>query len=522
VAVDHRAAAIAPVTMGRPSAWTPWQRPLDRRNFLKVGAGLGAAAALSPMLIDPRRVLAGVQTRAPGSLPFPGRPAGQPQPDLAPELANIDHIIIVMMENHSFDNYLGMLPYRVPALGGRVDGFPVLGSDSVPVATQTDSKGASHRAFPMTTPCQPGAVSQSWDASHQAWHQGAMDGFLVGSSPAAMGYWDDTTLPFYYSLAAQFPVCDRYFSSTLCQTYPNRVFSMAATAAGLISTDTPPPTVTPANGHIFDVLTSHGIDWADYYASLPSPGLFGAVWAAQQQGTHLFGPLGSVPATVAAFSAVCNSGMLAPVVMVETDYQYASEENAQDVQSGETFVAGVLNALMRSPSWARSLLIFTYDEHGGYYDHVAPPAVLNPGDGSHPSAINLYGDDYTSLGIRVPAVVVSPWAKAGFTSHTVYEHCSILATIERKWNLPALTYRDANANHFGDCLVSSGPAPFATPPTLAQAPTATEADSVSCEQTGSPLPTVVPEGVPVALLGAGAAAAAWASRRHAVTRTTTA
>jgi phospholipase C len=413
------------------------------------------------------------------------------------------------MENHSFDNYFGMLPRRVPALAARVDGFPAFGPDGVPTATQTDAAGVAHRAYPMTTSCQPGGVSQNWDASHDAWDQGAMDGFLIGSSAAAMGYWDDATLPFYYSLASNFPVCDRYFSSTLCQTYPNRVFAMAATAAGLIDTATPPPTVTPANGHIFQVLDHYGINWADYYAELPSPGLFGAAWAAQQQGTHLFGPLGSVPATVAAFSAICAAGTLPPVVMVETDYQYGSEENPQDIQVGQYFVNGVVNALMSSPMWATSLLVFTYDEHGGYYDHVPPPAALSPGDGSHPSAANTYGDDYTSLGIRVPAVVVSPWARSGFTSHTVYDHTSILATIERKWNLPALTYRDANANHLGDCLVSSGPAPFATPPTLTAAPDVTEPSSASCEQTGSPLPPVnVPEENAALLVGAGAAAAA--------------
>ena len=331
------------------SRWTPWQRDIDRRRFLTVGAGLGAAAALSPMLFNPRRVLAGLTTRAPGSRPFPTRPAGQPQPDLAPELANIDHIIIVMMENHSFDNYFGMLPYRVPALASRVHGFPSVGPDGIPMATQTDSNGVAHRAFPMTTPCQPGAVSQSWTASHQAWDHGAMDGFLLGSSAAAMGYWDDSMLPFYYSLAAHFPVCDRYFSSTLCQTYPNRVFAMAGTAAGLISTDTPPPTVTPANGHIFDVLSAHNINWADYYASLPSPGLFGAAWAAQQQGTHLFGPLGTVPATVAAFAAACTAGTLPPVVMVETRLPVRQRGE----RAGHPGRADVRRPVSSTRSWAR-------------------------------------------------------------------------------------------------------------------------------------------------------------------------
>ena len=479
-----------------------------------------AAGMVPGSLLSATRALAAGPLRSPYSLPFPGRPAGEPQPDLAPELANIDHIIVVMMENHSFDNYFGMLPYRVPALAGRVDGWPQLDAagNPIPPVTQRDSAGVAHGTYPMPDGCQPGGVSQAWDVSHAAYDGGRMDGFLHGSSPAALGYWDQRILPFSYSLASTFPVCDRYFSSTLCQTYPNRVFSMAGTAAGLTNTDTPPPTVTPNNGHIFDVLSQHGIGWADYYSELPSPGLFGPAWAAEQEGTHLFGPFGAPQAAIAAFQAKCNAGTLEPVVLVEPDYQYGSEENPQDVRVGQTFVAGVVNALMSSPAWARSLLVLTYDEHGGYYDHVVPPAALQPGDGAHPGdaeppgsrPASLYGDDYTIYGFRVPTVIVSPWARQSFTSHTVYDHTSILATIERKWNLPALTYRDANANHLGDCLVSAGPAPFATPPALAAAPLRTEADSIACEEYGSdPLNPAAntPEAPSVALIGAAGAAA---------------
>ena len=494
----------------------PWQRPVRRREFLKIGAALGAAALLPAGVVDARRVLAATTgLRAPGSLPFPGRPAGQPQPDLAPELANIDHIIIVMMENHSFDNYFGMLPWQVPALGSRVDGYARLTAGGTPDVTQVDNNGAVQRAYHMPNGCQPKNVSQSWDSSHLAYDGGAMDGFLRQSSVEALGYWDQSDLPLYYALGAQFPVCDRWFSSTLCQTYPNRVFMMAGTAAGLVSTDTPPPTVTPANGHIWQVLDHYGINWGDWYSELPTPGLFGPAWAAEQQGTHLFGPFGAPQATIAAFAAQCQAGTLPPVVMVEPDYQWGSEENPQDIQTGQTFVAGVVQALLGSPSWSRSLLVFTYDEHGGYYDHVPPPAALQPGDGSHPQTPNTYGDDYTIAGIRVPAVIVSPWARANFTSHTVYDHTSILATIQRKWNLPALTYRDANANHFGDCLVSSGPAPFATPPAMPSPPARTEADSISCEQDGGTdvVPPVEVNEAPGAALLAGAAGAALLARR---------
>ena len=502
-----------------PRSWV-----MDRRGFLRLAGGLALATALPPALgVRVSDVLAASEPRKPGSLPFPDRPAGEPQPALAPELANIDHIIIVMMENHSFDNYYGMLPYQVPSLAGRVDGFPQLGADGVPTATQTDPQGHTYRAFPMPSGCQGGGVSQSWDASHQAYDGGRMDGFLVGSTEQAMGYWDEQTLPFYYALASSFPVADRWFCSSLCQTYPNRVFMMAGTACGLVSTDTPPPTVHPPNGHIFEVLDQHGITWASYYTNLPTPGLFGADYVAEREGRNFFGPAGAPQTTIQLFGAACKAGTLPQVVMLEADYQWGSEENPQDITVGQRFVSEAVTTLMQYPDvWKRSLLVFCYDEHGGYYDHVAPPAALSPGDGTHPDLpqSDWYGDDYTRLGFRVPAVVVSPWARPNYTSHTVYDHTSILATIQRKWNLPALTYRDANANPIGDCLVSSGPAPFEQPPPLDVSALKTEVDSITCENVpgaaGTYPPPEVPEGpVPlIAAAGALAGGAAIARRRR--------
>ena len=502
-----------------PRGWV-----MSRRRFLQLTGGLAAALTL-PAAIGGRvtDVIAGAAPRAPGSLPFPGRPAGVPQPDLAPELANIDHIIVLMMENHSFDNYLGMLPHDVAALAGRVDGFPAIGADGIPTVTQTDAQGNTYRAFPMPNGCQGGGISQDWRASHEAYDSGRMDGFLLGSSEMALGYWDANSLPLYWDLASTFPVCDRWFSSTLCQTYPNRVFLMAGTAAGLVSTDTPPPTVKPPNGHIFDVLDHYGISWGTYYTNLPTPGLFGADYAAEREGRNFFGPAGTPQATAQLFGAACAAGTLPSVVLVEPDYQFGSEENPQDVTVGQRFVGEVMSTLFQHPEvWQRSLVLWLYDEHGGYYDHVPPPAALSPGDGTHPALPQdqWFGDDYTVLGIRVPAVVISPWAKPGFTSHTVYDHTSVLATIQRRWNLPALTYRDANANHVGDCLVSSGPAPFAAPPALSAAALRTEADSVVCEEVpgaaGSYPPAQVPDGAAPLLAGAGVAAlaAAAATRRR--------
>ncbi|HYW22513.1 MAG TPA: alkaline phosphatase family protein [Terriglobales bacterium] len=459
--------------MGAPLDDRSW---LTRRRFLRGASALalGAAAASTPLGLAVAADDGDRRLRRPGSLPFPDRPAGEPQPDLAPELAPIEHIVLVMQENHSFDSYLGMLPHRVRSRR-RVDGFPRLDRDGRPAVVQEDALGQRFQAFPMPNACQlNGHPGQNWIASHTAFDGGRLDGFVRASGEVAVGFWDDRTLPFYYSLATHFPVCDRFFCSTLAQTFPNRVFAMAATAAGLIATTNPPPEVHPANGHLFDLLEAHGIDWVDFFTDLPSPGLFGRAWALARLGSRLIGPTGSIDGTLAALRAVIQAGTLPPVVMVEPDFGHASEENPQNVQAGEKFVAGVAQALMANPKvWERTLLVWYYDEHGGYYDHVPPPRALNPGDGSHPllpAGVPSFGDDYTRLGFRVPAVVVSPWARRDFVSHTVFDHTSVLRTIEIKWNLPALTLRDANANDLRECLVRRGPAPFLEPPALVAAP----------------------------------------------------
>ena len=145
-------------------------------------------------------------------------------------MPEIDHIVVVMQENHSFDNYLGML--------GRGDGF-TLDRHGRPTNTNPDPTGGYVRAFHETDTSQAGHVTQSWDASHIQYAEGRNDGFIgpESSSDWSMAYYTGEEIPFYYSLARTFPLCDRYFCSVLAQTYPNRRFLLAGTAFGLIATD---------------------------------------------------------------------------------------------------------------------------------------------------------------------------------------------------------------------------------------------------------------------------------------------
>ncbi|HMC08976.1 MAG TPA: alkaline phosphatase family protein, partial [Actinomycetota bacterium] len=424
----------------------------SRRTLLKgMAAGAGLALA-GPLARFGSGVASGAGTRtgalaAPGSLPFPHLPPG------TDTLPAIDHIVVLMMENHSFDNYFGML--------GRGDGFR-LGPDGMPTSSNPDAAGNRVRAYHAPDLCQNhGGVSQSWNASHRAWDNGANDGFVIASSPQAIAYYRAEDLPFYYGLAGTFPVCDRYFSSVLAQTYPNRRFLMAGTALGQVGDPAPSLTDAPPNGTIFDRLDDHGISWKNYFVDLPTTALF------PYQLTKSPGKV--LP--VAAFLLDASLGTLPAVSLVDPQSSVASEESPQDIAFGAAYASAIVHAVLTGPAWPRTVLIFTYDEGGGYYDHVPPPAAVPPD--AIPPAIHVPPDlpgGYDHYGFRVPTVIVSPWARPNYVSHEVHDHTSILKLIETKWNLPALTYRDANANDLRECLVSRGPAPFEEPPQLTPAP----------------------------------------------------
>ena len=284
-----------------------------------------------------------------------------------------------------------------------------------------------------------------------------MDGFVTLSGGVAMGYWTRKDLPFTYSLASKFPLADRWFSSVLGQTDPNRRYLFAGTSSGMTddinSTNLESPgrdtlLATPANGTIFQRFDTYGISWTDYASSFPlgaTPELYpvddGALLAGRRK------------ALTARFFDDARAGTLPQFSLIDPNYDTQSQENPQNIVVGEAFLARVVRAVASGPRWNRTILIVTYDEHGGYYDHVPPPVALAPDD-IQPvvKAGESTYDGFSRYGIRVPGVIVSPYAKRRHVSHTVYDHTSILAFVERKWNLPAMTLRDANANDLVDML----------------------------------------------------------------------
>jgi phospholipase C len=318
----------------------------------------------------------------------------------------IRHVVLLMMENHSFDNYLGTL--------GRGDGL------ADPPLDNRTSSGRVVTPFRLSSPQQPqGMPTQSWDASHLQYGDGSNDGFVSAiekSSPRAdaslaMGYWSEEDLPFYAGLARTFPVADRWFASCLGPTFPNRRFLMAGTANGLIDDEIAGVIDYPASGTIFDLLNRHGIMWANYHHVPPrrlySRQIGGAGslhlgrrgrLLARQLLPHVARQVrGEIQCTanlyalgllrtirhlrgIEQFFDEVASGTLPPVSIVDPDFQTCSEENPQDIHAGEGFAAAVINAVMRGQSWPHTLLIWLYDEHGGYYDHVPPPAAVEPDD----------------------------------------------------------------------------------------------------------------------------------------------
>jgi phospholipase C len=491
--------------------------PVTRRSFLINGALVTAAALHGPFARAPRRppfhqsrtsqrealrVLGRSSVRLPGSLPHPELAAGT---DTLPE---IEHVVVLMMENHSYDNFFGMLG-RGPGLTPRGDGFR-LGTDGYPTASNPYANGFQQRAFRMPTTCQlNGKPSQEWTQSHIQYANGTNDGFVISQSgPVAMGYWTAHDLPFTYALAAQFPIGDRWFCSVLGQTDPNRRFLIAATASGMtddIGTSSAAMTLgaVPPGGTIFSRLTDAGISWADYNSTGPG-------------GTTMYlypavdGAYASHAKPIAQFFTDAQAGSLPSFSLLDPNYGTQSQENPQNIVVGESFLASVVNAIGSSPAWPKTILIITWDEHGGYYDHVPPPAalapdsiapVVQPGESSY--------DGYTRYGFRVPAVVVSPYAKRDYVSHLVYDHTSIPAFVERKWNLPAMTHRDANANDLTDFLdlnaMSRGQPTFRQLPSL---PASGENSStLACSTTGPgtippPSPPPIPLRVDMRDLGA--------------------
>jgi len=391
------------------------------------------------------------------------------------QLDSIQHIVVLMLENRSFDHMLGLLyadqNNQSPAgqaydglsgkesnpasNGAAIEVYAIQASDNnayfQPGADPGEGYSATNSQLfgSATAPTPPRATNQGfvtdyaytlgWQAREQGWS------ILPGTAASdIMGIFPPTMLPVLSGLARAYAVCDQWFSSVPTETLPNRAFVCAATSQGHMDDKTKSYTAPS----IFGLLSKHNQSWAIYGYTQPPLTRQNFPDTIQAADSH-FG-------LFTDFQAAAQQGTLPAYTFLEPSWDAAgnSQHPNYDVALGEQLIHDVYYALRsNSASWNQTLLIITYDEHGGCYDHVPPPSGAVPPDQS----VGEYGFDFTRFGVRVPTVLVSPLIAPG----TVFrvppgsmplDHTSILKTVETRWNLPALTARDAAAPDIGAVL----------------------------------------------------------------------
>jgi phospholipase C len=342
----------------------------------------------------------------------------------SPAASGIDHIVLVMMENRSFDHFLGWLP----GANGRQGGLSYPDRSGVMRPT--------HRLAPDFQGCGFSNPDHTYAGGRIEYDGGACDGWLRAglNDVYSIGYYQGADLPFLGRAAPGWTVCDRYFSAIMAETFPNRIYQHAAQTDRLQST--PQISSLPT---IWDRLSAKGLKGRYYYSDLP----FLAVW-----GTRYL----SISRPIQQFFLDCVLGTLPHVAFV--DPRLMGEDTGTtnddhpfgDIRAGDSFLNDIYQAVTTSPAWSSTVLVVSFDEWGGFFDHVPPPAAPIPP--SDRAAGNLDG----LRGFRVPAIVISPFARRQFVSHTLYDHTSVLRMIEWRWGLPALSVRDAGANNLASTL----------------------------------------------------------------------
>lgn len=372
----------------------------------------------------------------------------------------IETIVILMQENRSFDHYFGHFNQYT----GKSDVLQAPADAQNP--DRAGQPGGAHQWLRAEHMCFLD-TNHEWDGSHHQYNDGKNDGFYetnhdfageIMPNPTkpqrngerAMRWFDQKEIPFYYALAKEFALGDHYFCSLLGPTWPNRMFLFAATSFGQTENFFPDISKSPfpqTDVVVLDELDKRHVDWKLYTAGGP-PGVTTVVSLELPKRWNR-----EVVFSMEDFYRDAKDGKLPPVVYLDANFlrtgdpEGETEHPPSDMQVGQKFVWDITKALFTSPQWSKMAFFMMYDEHGGLFDHVAPPKACVPDqspvvDKEHkpvPGAFDRYG-------FRVPFLVVSPYAKKGFVTHQVYDHASVLRFVQAKHRLPALTARDANAN----------------------------------------------------------------------------
>ena len=348
-------------------------------------------------------------------------------------IANIDHVVVLMQENRSYDSYFAQLHFQ--------------GQPQSSVESQRPNPnplgGPPINPFLTTSPCTTADLNHGWDGTHLEINGGSMNGFTAQNvdptdptGARAMAYYDQRTLPFYYGIANEFSIADRYFASVPGPTFPNRLYLLTGTSAGYVSNVLRFYT----QKSIFQSLDEAHVSWKIYLATFQVEQLLQYV---HDHPDHV--------SDMPHYFADAAAGTLPQVAFVESNgfgtvNTESDEHPPANVQVGEKFTHDVVSALVNSPDWASAAMFLTYDEHGGYYDHVAPPAAVPPDDIKPMVPASDPFNEFNLYGVRVPALAISPYSNPHHVSHDVYDHTSILKFIETRFGLPPLTRRDAAAN----------------------------------------------------------------------------
>lgn len=335
----------------------------------------------------------------------------------APEASGIEHVVVVTMENRSFDHFLGWLPHA----DGRQEGLVYLDAAGVPHET--------FRLAPDYQGCAYNDPDHSYDGGRVELNGGACDGWLVAGENDAfsIGYYKRNDLRFFAGAARDWTTCDRYFCSIMAETWPNKIYQFAGQTDRIDNTFDLCTLPT-----IWDRLAAANVPARYYFSDVP----FVALWGLQYLPIARPFPAFLSDAAAGDLPAV---SFIDPRFIDEATGTSGDDHPYADVRNGQKFMEQIYRAVTTSPDWPHTVLVFTYDEWGGFFDHVPPP--FRP----VPPADQLAGNDGL-LGFRVPCIVVSPFAAARVSSIEL-EHASILRMIEWRWNLEPLTVRDATANN---------------------------------------------------------------------------
>jgi len=366
-------------------------------------------------------------------------------------MQKIKHVIWIIQENHSFDSYFGTFP--------GADGFPP--STCIPVLPGS-RRCVKPFHMPKGEPIYD--LHHGWGNEHAAYNNGRMDGFVwAEGSPFTMGYLDDRDIPNYWAYARHYTLCDRFFSSEMSESLTNHLYSVAAQSGGLIgglgSIKQIEEVLGERGGFSFASIVnsfSRGhVSWKYYVETRPmtadrnSYGVIPSLWFGEPKAFSLWNPLAGFKAIredpnrmknlvdLKEYFQDLRSGTLPEVSWIVPIFEDSEHppETLAPVARGMWYVTNIINALMESPYWKDSVVFLTWDDYGGFYDHVPPPIV-----------------DAFGYGPRVPTLIISPYAKADYVSHFTYDFTSMLRFIEDRWDLPPLTQRDAHADDMKDCF----------------------------------------------------------------------